>query len=459
MTLAQIEARLKEVTNKQRTLLNVYKEKGSLNTEQSTEYKSLKTEAKDLENKRNTLHEEADFYEGELKALNNVAPSSTPSTNPVGGASLPRVTKDRADNLLEDPAKGFSTPLEYMRALTNAYDNRSKYAKGNKYGGPDERLKLLNAVGSDEQSTIEDPYGGFFVPTAFSPGIREMTAPADQLAPLVTRVPMTAPKVEIPARVDKTHTNSVTGGLQWYRRKELGSATSSRMEFEMVGMSANTLTGLAYCSEELMTDSPVSFSGILARGFQDGLGDKLMRERITGTGVGEMQGIKDAKTVPISVAKETSQVADTIVGMNVLKMRKQIYNYGSSVWLINNDCYVQISQLHIESANNAGLIKMFHPSLTTDAPDMLLGRPIIWTDYTETLGDKGDIILFNPTEYLEGVYEGLTSGESIHVRFVEHERAFRFGYRNDGRLWWKAQFTPPKSSVKRSPVILLAERA
>jgi hypothetical protein len=74
----------------------------------------------------------------------------------------------------------------------------------------------------------------------------------------------------------------------------------------------------------------------------------------------------------------------------------------------------------------------------------------------QTLGTAGDLMLVNWSQYLEGTYQPLQSAESIHVRFVNNERAFRFTMRNDGAPWWRSALTPKHSSNTLSPYVRLA---
>ena len=75
------------------------------------------------------------------------------------------------------------------------------------------------------------------------------------------------------------------------------------------------------------------------------------------------------------------------------------------------------------------------------------------------MGDTGDILLVNPTQYLDGLYQPLQSAESLHVRFDSHERAFKFWLRNDGKCWWRAALTPKNSASTLSPFVKLDARA
>ena len=374
--LEELQERLTAVNSRRDVLVTKYKASKNdaskkLSKEEKEEFKNLTDERETLNKDIKELKNEEKWWNDQVDEFDNQPRNQQPGSrrrarnNPARNSNEPKVVKDHMDSLREDPRKGFNTPYDFCTTIINAqrdFDNDGMYS------GEDERLKILNAVGDDEHSTNEDAYGGFFVPTAFSPSPRELETPDDPLGSRVQRVEMTAPKVEIIARVDKDHRNSVVGGLQWFRRKEMGTHTSSRMKHEMVGLSANSLTGLSYVTDELMTDSPVSFAGILARGFRDALPDKLMRERIDGSGVGEMQGMLKAKGVVIPVDKETGQPADTILAANVKKMRQRAWKYEQCVWLINIDSYLQVCMLHEESPNAAGLIQICL-LYTSDAAD------------------------------------------------------------------------------------------
>ena len=101
---------------------------------------------------------------------------------------------------------------------------------------------------------------------------------------------------------------------------------------------------------------------------------------------------------------------------------------------------------------------MWQSSAREGEPDMLLGRPAFPTEYCQTVGTVGDIILGVWSEYLEGVRTPLQSAESVHVRFEYNERTFRFTMENDGRVWWRSALTPKVSSTTLSPFVALASR-
>lgn len=351
---------------------------------------------------------------------------------------------------VKDPKKGFKSTREFCETVVAATVDRKE----------DERLNYLSAsrieatAGSDEQSGFADPYGGFFVPEGLAPGVLQIDPEPDPMAGRTTMVPMQSPKVSFNARVDKDHSTSVTGGLTVTRRPESVDATASRQKYEQVKLIAESLFGLAFATEEILTDSPASFAAMLAAGFSDQFTSHLINERLNGTGAGEYEGIRNSGAM-ITVAKETSQPADTIVIENLIKMRARCWRYGSAVWMCNHDCIPQLFGLNIGITDSPKFVQ----SLREDVPDLLLGRPVIFTEYNETVGDAGDIVLANWSQYLEGVYQGLQSGESIHVRYIQHERTFKFWVRNAGGSWWKTALTPKKGANTLSPYVQLAARA
>lgn len=353
------------------------------------------------------------------------------------------------DNVQDDPKRGFKSPREFMKAVM-VQGQRGKMDQ--RLGG----LVIGAAAGSDENSGASDPYGGFLIPEGFRPDLLKVQSEGDPTATLTTKIPMESPVVNIPARTDKNHTTSVSGGLRFHRRAETQTADSSRIQMENVKLEATSLMGKSYATEELLMDSPISFIALLEQGFRDELPAKILDEKIRGTGVGQYLGVLNS-AAKIAVAKESGQAGVTIVGQNVLKMRSRCYGYGRSIWLANIDTYAQMAGLHIAGTN--GDVFLFNPSRGEDVPDMLLGRPVFFTEFAETTGTEGDLILADWSQYLEGEREGMQMAESIHVRFDNNERAFRVTLRNDGRPWWNAALTPKKGANTLSPIVTLAVRA
>ncbi|MCK9569320.1 phage major capsid protein [Candidatus Pacearchaeota archaeon] len=347
----------------------------------------------------------------------------------------------------DDPAKGFKSTREFFKAVVDA----GPYGRTQ-----DERLQFLATAGSDEAGTYSNSYGNFLVPASFYANLLTRAAETDPTIGRTTQIPMATPTVSIPARTDSTHTTSVSGGLAVYRRAETQAVTASRMTMEQVKLSAVPLMGLSYATEELLSDSAISFAALIEAGFRDEFGSKILNEKINGTGAGQYEGVINSPCT-IAVSAETGQDADSIVYENVINMRSRCWGYQNAIWLYNHDCLPQLMQL-VMTIGTSG-VPMWQNSAREDRPDLLLGRPAYPTEYCSTLGDAGDLILGNWSQYLEGTYQPLESAESMHVRFEYNERTFRFLMRNDGRCWWRTYLTPKKSAVTLSPFVVIAARA
>jgi HK97 family phage major capsid protein len=278
----------------------------------------------------------------------------------------------------------------------------------------------------------------------------------DPLAGRTQMIPMQSPSVELVARTDKNHTSSVSGGLTVSRRPETGAFGSSRVEMDMVTLKAAMLVGLSYATEEILVDSPLSFATILDAGYRSEFAANHLNECIRGAGGNEFLGALNSPAL-VTVSKESGQSNDTIVALNVINMAARCWGFGNAVWLANHDTRPQLATLSIATGSASGVL-LYQPSRGEGFPDMLWGRPVFYTEFASKLGDLGDLILGNWTQFLEGEYQPIQSADSMHVRFVNHERAFKFWKRNAGAPWWKAALTPKKSTATLSPFVTLEAR-
>lgn len=446
MTKAQKQALRAEKLNAAKAVLNVAKAANrDLTAEESAQIETFANEAKALKAEIDAMDARATLVAGiesDLAEINASAGRRTAHSNPAAPTTVP--AQPRAE---VDPNRGFATPREFFSAVMAAGSGRRAI---------DPRLVPLQAaVGSDEQQGGQDIQGGFLIPQAFSPNLLSVAAETDPTVGRVMAIPMSSPLVNIPARTDKNHTSSVSGGLTWTRRSEASDGTASRMNFEQVSLRANSLMGVNYTTEELLNDSPISVAALIAAGFQSEYGATILNEKLFGTGAGQFLGVMNAPCL-VSQAKETGQAAATITLQNVLKMRSRCWGYSSAIWLANHDTLPQLAQLQL--AVGTGGVPVYQPSVVEDRPDTLMGRPIFYSEFAQTLGTTGDLILGNWSQYLEGTLQGVDVQESIHVRFVSNERTFRATVRNDGQPWWKSALTPKKSTVTLSPFVALATR-
>ena len=450
-------------------------EDGRLSEDQQKEYDGLKAKLASVT--------EAIGREQELVEAEKIAPAVQTAKGNGEGPDKPLATAVRL-RAEDDRKKGFHNHQDFiltcienagLRAREQVVDERLRVlavsdAEDKRAAGelafmlPEAFTPpgLMAAAGSDEQGAYDDRYGGFAVAPTFLPGMLKLGFEGDPTTGRTQTIPMASPTVEILARTDKNHSSSVSGGLTVTRRPETVAASSTRFEMEMVTLKAASLFGLSYATEEILADSPISFAALIAGGFQDQFAHHMLDEKIRGLGGSEYQGVLKALDASsqgptVSVAKESKQAAATIVAENVIKARSQCWGYGNAIWIANHDCYPQLAKMSIAVGTGGSLV--YVRSVVEGRPDMLEGRPIFYSEYPATLGTQGDLICGNWSQYLDGLYQPMQSAESVHVRFVNHERTFKFWLRNAGAPWWRTALTPTQSSTKLSPFVVLDTRA
>lgn len=183
--------------------------------------------------------------------------------------------------------------------------------------------------------------------------------------------------------------------------------------------------------------------------------------KLNGTGAGQLLGIQNAACL-VSVAKETGQAADTVLFENIVKMWTRLYarSRANAAWYINQDVEPQLFGMAMSVGT--GGVPVFMPAggISGQPYSTLFGRPIIPIEQAATLGDVGDIILADMSQYLLIDKGAIKGDQSIHVKFLYGENTFRFVYRVNGQPIWKSVLTPFKGTANtQSPFIVLAERA
>lgn len=266
--------------------------------------------------------------------------------------------------------------------------------------------------------------------------------------------------VDIPALKDKNRTDGNRGGgVNAYWAAEAAAYTASTpTPFEKVKLQLNKLTGLIYATEEVLQDAG-ALQAYINTALPDEMAFKVDDAIIRGAGAGVPLGILSAKCL-VTQAAEGSQTADTINAKNVVKMfsRMPARSKGRAAWFINSECFPQL-QLMTSDATSAAQTVYMPPQGLSQAPfGTLLGRPIYEIEQCSALGDVGDIIFADFSQYYLATKGGINQQTSMHVRFLYDEMAFKFTLRIDGKPAWNEAITPYKGNNTQSPFVALAAR-
>ncbi len=331
-------------------------------------------------------------------------------------------------------------------------------ARASTGGGMDMRLRA--PLGMNEGNPAD---GGFAVQVDFATTLVNRIYEGGEVASRVTRFPISPNSngMKIPA-VDETSraTGSRYGGVQVYWVGEGVAPPATRPKFRTVDLDLKKLMGLFYATDEMMQDAAFLTAMAEAMFYSEAifaLEDSIVR----GSGVAQPKGFL-ATGPKVTVAKETSQAADTILFKNVLKMwaRLDPRSQGNAVWYINQDVVPELLSLNGPAGATVPTLVYMPPGGLSAAPyGTILGRPVVPIEYCATVGDEGDIILADLSQYVVVDKGGVDQQSSIHVSFTTAETAFRIQYRVDGQPMWTSPLTPYKGTATVSPFVTLAERA
>jgi HK97 family phage major capsid protein len=362
----------------------------------------------------------------------------------LGVKRLPMTPQDGTHNpdaIGADLDGKFKTAGEFWKAIAPS----TRMASGKN----DPRLKVLNEAQADQ--------GGFLVPEEFRVELMQIALEQAVIRPRATVIPMPSGNTKIPALTSSSNASSVFGGVVAYWTEESGSITASQPEFEQISMVAKKLAAYTSVTNELLADNALGLAALLNRIFPEAIAWYEDDAFINGSGSGAPLGILNSPAL-VSVAKETGQTATTIVWENLINMFSRMLpqSAGRGIWVANVNTFPQLAVMSLSVGTGGSVVWL--PNGVDGPPASILGRPLIFTEKSPTLGAANDIAFIDPAHYLIGDTQAVTAAASEHVRFQNDETVYRFTERVDGRPWLSSAITPKVGSTL-SPYVGLAARA
>lgn len=369
-----------------------------------------------------------------------------------GRAAQPRITITRGEGENDKgqyvPFKNFGEQLQTVRRAASEPHR------------VDSRLLEMNKRAAEGLNTQVGADGGFLLQMDYSAELLTSAIETGLLAPKCRRFPVSPgstgiefPVVDETSRVD----GSRFGGIQVYWAAEAEAAQKSKPKFRIDRLTFQKLLGMAVVTDEMLKDAPF-LGSFISQAFSEEFAYKIDDGIVRGTGVGQMLGILNSDCL-ITVAKESAQAADTIVGANVTKMRARLLARAraGSMWLTNQDCEPQIQTLTITKDKSD--IPLYVPADGLNRPlDKVYGHNVVPIEQASTLGDLGDLIL-GDLSYYALITQDVEQASSIHVYFDTEQTAFRFSLRMNGQPILKQAITPARGANTLSAFVTLAERA
>jgi HK97 family phage major capsid protein len=319
------------------------------------------------------------------------------------------------------------------------------------------QLEMRAATGMSEAIPAD---GGFLVQKDFATTIFQQTYATGSLLSRCNRLPLspTANGIKIPGVDETSRADGYRyGGVRGYWVNEGTAPTTSKPKFFIVELALEKVAATVYLTDELIQEA-AALEAYIMKVVPSELKFKAEDAVVNGDGVGKPLGILNAPCL-VSVAKETGQLAKTIVYENICNMYSRCASELNAIWLVNKDVMPQLFTMGI-TIGTGGSPVFLPPTGAAGRPySTLFGLDVIPVEYCKTLGTVGDIILADMQQYYVIDKGGVQAASSLHVAFLTDEQVLRFIYRIDGEPSWKSAVTPVNSAATVSPFVALAVRA
>jgi HK97 family phage major capsid protein len=332
----------------------------------------------------------------------------------------------------------------------------------------DFKVKLNNALAERVPSE-----GGFLVPENLRSEILMVALETAVVRPRATIVPMDSLRVPMPAIDDTSHASNVYGGVTGYWTEEGASITDSAPSFSRVVLEAKKLTAFAKIPNELLQDAVTPLDAWFNRFFPTALAWFEDVAFISGSGVGQPQGLLNAPAaVRVPVGTQF-----TIAFADIAKAYSRIWpaSLNRAVWLCSPDVLYQLLLLALTSNSATVAPPLWLEQMSaTDTPGggsgdgysyRLMGRPLFVTEkmpssMSGNTTTPGALTLVDLDYYLIGDRQTMQVAQSDQYLFQNDLMAYRIIQRLDGRFWLQSAITPENgSSQTLSPLVKIDSTA
>ena len=352
--------------------------------------------------------------------------------------TLPRPTNGRMIPKAPEGDGGFEHFGHFLKA---AHMDR-------KTSRPDTRL-------AKDMSTGLIGGGGALVPENFR---NELLVMGQDVALVRGRGAMELPApngiLRIPIFDSKTHATDDFGGLQVQWVREGDPFTGDPPELKQIRVETLKNGLLIIASAELVEDAPEAFGTYVTTMVGAAYARSENRVFLKGSGAGQPQGLLNSNAV-IEIAKETAQVADTVIYENVLNMEARLLDtsWQQANWYCHKSVLKQLRQMTVTTGTGGGPV--YQEGV---GGRFLLGRPVVTTDLLPVLGEKADICLLDVTQYVIVDFPTMIVETSEAFGFNTDEVFYRIKARTNGLPLTRKAVTPENGTDTESPYIILGER-
>jgi HK97 family phage major capsid protein len=392
---------------------------------------------------------------------------------------LVTATKNAGENIRKHPnfavakdtekegLRGFESSAHFFGAVVKAVGVDNAITKQFDIG--QKHVDLLTKAPSG-QNISTDAEGNWLVPDSIAQNIwSNMEAAPGSILPQTVQFTTSGNNQKIPRIFEssrKAGDGKRFGGIQTYWLDEADEFTSTKFKTGKMQMDLHKLGALVYFTEELLSDEGFNVEGFIKRWVPEAINFAVAESFITGNGVGKPLGVLNSDaliTIPALTKAGAAQTNHTILHWNISELYWKNINRSKASFYAHPDLLQQLEFMYFnDDSTNQRPIYLPANQVNQGPFGTLYGRPVIPYEFMQDFGSKGDIANIDWSAYATlrkaGANGGVNFAESIHVRFLFEETAFRFSTRIDGRPLWSSTKEDLNGDTRRSPFVTLASR-
>lgn len=413
------EAEKRDITQAEAKMVDKY----------STEFEATETELKTV--KAELSEAEAQEHDSARRQpqARVTRPEPVASADPTARQrSTPRVVGERTGRFAD-----MFAGRQLVDHYAGRFESFGEFALAVANGGHDSRL-----IQNSTMTKGDGASAGFLVPVQFLGSVLDASLALEVVRPRANVIPMTSASAAAPAFDFSDGTSGKRAGLQLQWGTEAGTLPEQRGIVREVQLKAHKANIFCRVSQELAADAPL-FDQQLGQAIVAATAAGLDIAFLNGTGSGQPLGIITAANT-ITVSKEGSQAASTVLLQNVSKMMARLSpsSFARAVWLIHPTVVVPLFTMAVVVQNVAGTENVggsTASAVTMDGNGQLriFGRPCVVTDACAPLSSLGDIVLCDLSKYLIGMRADAVIKRDESRYFDSDEIAFKMTLRVDGQ--------------------------
>lgn len=360
------------------------------------------------------------------------------------GRYVPKVGAVHYDDLFGAPrGDGFTSMRAFLQAVEgNDLSKLRRFTEQPQAKVPDIRGAVKESIPAD---------GGFLIGEQLWKQVWERSLEDQLILPRATVWPMESATLRAPGFSDADRSSTLYGGLVAAFISEGATSTPVDPKFRSILLAAKKLGIYARASSEFNED--VGGANPIDAALPRALAWFMDYFFIRGTGSGQPCGIMNGPAT-ITVAKEGSQANDSIVWQNCVKMYTANSARNRSVWIASDTCLPQLLTMGVAIGTGGEYIPVLKDS---GAGLTLLNRPVILTEKLPVLGDAGDLMFCDLSQYIIGVRRQATVEKSNLPSWTSDQVDWRILSRFDGQPAVDSAATR-KDAATESPFVILGAR-